>query len=144
MTRLGATIVVLAMSLAGGVASADVILRVQVLEEKAGDPAARAPADAPADPPKVDAILTMETLAPVGGSFLARTSVGKQKIELKGKVKQNNANDPYRVSVNFSDAAEGTGQQVATTVELRLDQPHVIAKSGGRSIVLTICNEPAK
>jgi hypothetical protein len=107
--RLHAAIV-LATILAGGIASADVIVRVQVFEEKAKTPAATQPASAAPNRQQSDAALTVETSAPVGGSFLARTSSDQHTVELKGSVKQNGS-DPYSVRVKFSDLTEGRAQQ---------------------------------
>jgi hypothetical protein len=144
-------VVFLATILAGGIASADVIVRVEMKDEKAEAPD-KAPAKAPAaanNPPRADADIRIETLADARGKFLARTRVGKQVIELKGSLKQN-GKDGYRAAVSFSDQTDGRGQhQVSTNVELPLDKPHLIGKMLGdtvnRSILLTITNdEPAK
>ena len=118
-------VIVLASNLIVGIARAEVIVRVQVLEEN-------------------NATSTVETLADASGRFLARMSLGHQIIELNGNIKTLDE-DRRRVQVSYLDDAQGSTRRVSTNIELPNDQPRVIGKllggTGQWSIVLTIVNE---
>lgn len=148
--RLFTFITLVTLLLCGNVL-AEVTIRVQVLDDRT--PAPQNPsADALAQP-QGDPVVTIETLADAGGNFLARTTLGKQVIELKGSVTPLQS-DRSRVRVNFSNqAGDPTGgvgtQAISTNIELSPGKPHVLTRlhgpSGGqRQIVLTIVSDPAK
>jgi hypothetical protein len=143
------TAIFFATILTGAVASADVIVRVQVMEGQ--DPAepTTQPAAVAGNPQEAKTVSTVETLTDAAGRFLARTSVGSQVIELKGSITPLVGSDRNRVRVTFSNRSDLDRQEINTNVELPLNQPRTIGglhTSAGqsRSIVLTIANEPAK
>jgi hypothetical protein len=124
-------------ALMSGVAWADVVVRVEIVE---GKPEAAEAKKVPAG----ETTLTVETLADAGGNFRTRTRVGKRTIELKGTVKQSDG-DRRRIQVDFSDSEDGLGQQVTTTLLMKTNEPRVVSKLEGdssqRAILLTIVDD---
>jgi hypothetical protein len=92
-------------------------------------------------------VLTVETLAPAGGAFRSRTTLGERVVELKGSLKEGGGGH-LRISVTFLDNAPGSNHEVTTNVMVTPGKAHVIGKlvGGGRerSVVLIIVNDAAE
>lgn len=136
LNRLSVVTFVLAAVLSFGMAAADVVVRVEVVGEKpvAGEPVTQ------------ETLMTLETLPDASGAFLARTTLGKQVIEIKGTVKPTNQ-DRRRVSLKFSDRGELSLQQISANAELIADQPKTVGglkgpKEEEREIILTLVTAP--
>lgn len=142
-TRVQFGVVALVLVL-GGLALGEVVIRVQVFEE-----AGQMPATQPAGGQK-EAVLTVETLANGGGAFMAKTSLGKETIQVKGTINAME-NGRHRVKVSFSDqVGRSPGmvntQEVSSSIEVSLDKPQVIGglrgpHAGVRTVVLTVADQ---
>ena len=135
--------VVLFAILTCGVASADVVVRVQVVE---GPVRAEDAAAADDGPGQAETLLSIETLARPGGAFRSRTEVGGRIVELKGSLKPGGERS-YTVAVAFSSKGPDGGQEVTTNLLVTIGKPVVLAKLVGagreRSALLTIVEDGA-
>jgi hypothetical protein len=108
----------------------------------------------PAPPPGESSVVTgdlrmrtlssIETLARVGaGTFRAQSTVGSAELTLSGTLDWTGYADRYRVKITFSqDDAAGTVRQ-STVLEMKPDEPRMVAGMPGRAIVLTL-KHPAR
>jgi len=86
------------------------------------------------------ALSSIEALAHVGRDFESRANVGDTVMSLTGHLNRAGGDDaPYRVSLSFKQTdPNGTAQQT-TTIEVRPNEPKMIAgDSAGRGLVLTL------
>ncbi len=120
----------------GAVAPGGVLVRVEVSE--APRPAATQPATGPV---AAETIKAIETVADGRGHFRARTRIGKEVIELKGKIAPAE-HGQQRVNVDYSDRSEAGLEGVKTSIELPFDKAYPIggmnAQADSRQIILTL------
>jgi hypothetical protein len=86
------------------------------------------------------ALSSIEALAHVGRDFESRANVGDTVMSLTGHLNRAGGDDaPYRVSLSFKQTDPNGTTQQTTNIEVRPNEPKMIAgDSGGRGVVLTL------